>query len=121
VIVDVLMKVNYAEKGDDRGSYERIVQYLDGLARTHAAAVVVAAHTSEGESAKPLKGSPVQPQSALMFKVDRLIVMQLHVAYRPGVFYACPVKNRDGFSDPTGRTYIRLKMDPTTASMTEWD
>jgi len=114
VIVDVLMKVDY-----DNGSYttdEDIVRFLDRVARESGAAVLVASHTSENTP-----GNPCQPLSALINKISKLPVMVLTTAHVAGVFYVAPVKNRDGFADSSGRTYVTFLIDPALATLQEID
>jgi len=112
VIVDVIMKVDYYEDGG--GSLERIGQYLDRLARDTGACIIIACHTSENEP-----GKPTQPKKAVLFKLDKLPVMVLTVAYADGILYVAPVKNRSGFADPSGESYIQFLADPTIATIEE--
>lgn len=114
VVVDVVMKVDYYEDGG--GSLERIVQYLDKLARDTGSHFIVACHTSEN-----VPGKPTQPKSALLYKIDKLPVLVLTTAYEDGVFYLAPVKNRSGFADPTGESYLTFLVDPSIATLEELD
>lgn len=114
IVVDVLMKVDY-----DNGTYttdEDIVRFLDLVARESGAAILVASHASENTP-----GSPCQPKSALINKIDKLPIMILTTAYEAGIFYVAPVKNRDGFADSTGRTYVTFLIDPSIALLEEVD
>lgn len=112
VVVDVIMKVDYYEDGG--GSLERIGQYLDKVARDTGACIVIASHTSENDP-----GDPTPSKKSILFKLDKLPVLCLTTAYRDEVFYLAPVKNRNGFADATGSSYIQFMVDPSTATIEE--
>lgn len=112
VVVDILMKVDYYEDGG--GSLESIVKYLDKLARETGSCIIIAHHTSENEP-----GNPTQGKKALLQKVDKFAVLVLTTAYIEGIFYLAPVKNRNGFADPTGHNSIQFIIDPSIATLEE--
>lgn len=114
VVVDVLGKVDYST-GDYTGD-EDIVRYLDRIARESGACVVIGSHTSENAT-----GSPCQPLSALLNKIGKFPVMVLTLAHVSGVLYVAPVKNRDGFADSSGRSYVTFLIDPALAVLEEAD
>lgn len=114
VIVDVLGKINYST-GNYTGD-EDIVRYLDRLARESGACVVIASHTSES-----VPGNPCQPLSSLLNKIGKFPVTCLTLAYVTGVLYVAPVKNRDGFADASGRSYVTFLIDPALATLEETD
>ncbi len=114
VIVDVLGKVDYST-GDYTGD-EDIVRFLDRIARESGACVVIASHTSEN-----VPGNPCQPLSALLNKIGKFPVMVLTLAHVSGVLYVAPVKNRDGFADSSGRSYVTFLIDPALARLEEVD
>jgi hypothetical protein len=114
VVVDVLMKVDYAEESE-HGTHERIIQYLDHLGRTYSAHIMVACHTSEN-----VPGTPCQPMAAILNKITKIPTMVLTVARQDETLYVAPVKNRDGFSDSSGKTTVTLHVDPSTATVGEW-
>lgn len=109
VVVDVLMKMNYVED-NDHGSYSRICDYLASVARDYSSCVILVHHASEA-----VPGNPVPPRSAIMQKVSQLPSLILNVAPLPwtGDLAICPVKNRHGKQDPSGKNYFTLKADPT--------
>jgi hypothetical protein len=109
VVVDVLMRVNYAEDSE-HGTALRIVDYLAGIARDYSACVVLVHHASEA-----VPGNPVPPRSAILQKVSQLPALILNVAPIPwsGDLAICAVKNRHGKQDPTGKEYFTLKADPS--------
>lgn len=113
VVVDVLMKVDYDE-GSPYATDEGIVRFLDKLSRDSSACFIVAGHTSENEA-----GNPCQPLKAVLNKVSKLPVMVLTTAYSNGILYVAPVKNRDGFADPTGKTTVEFLIDPAIATIEE--
>lgn len=112
VVVDVLGKIDYST-GDYTGD-EDIVRYLDRIARESGACVVVASHTSEN-----VAGNPCQPLSALLNKIGKFPSMCLTLAHVSGVLYVAPVKNRDGFADSSGRSYVTFLIDPALARLEE--
>lgn len=114
VVVDVLGKVNYST-GDYTGD-EDIILYLDAIARESGACVVVASHTSEN-----VPGNPCPPLSALINKLGKFPAMVLTLAYSSGVLYVAPVKNRDGFQDESGRSYVSFLVDPALCQLEEID
>lgn len=113
VVVDVLMKVDYAEDSS-HGTDQSIVRYLDRLARNTGSHIIIACHTSEN-----VPGDPCQPKSAIINKVSQLPVLALTTAYEDGVFYVAPVKNRNGFADATGGTNVMFLIDPTISTLEE--
>jgi replicative DNA helicase len=108
VVVDVLMKVNYMEDSD-HGSFTRIVDFLTGIARDYSACVILVHHASEA-----VPGNPVPPRSAIMQKISQLPSLILNVAPDPwsGNLCICPVKNRHGTQDPSGKNYFTLRANP---------
>ena len=112
VVVDILMKVDYFEDGG--GSLESIVKYLDKLARDTGSCIIIAHHTSENDP-----GYPTQPKRALLHKVDKFSTLVLTTAYVDGIFYVAPVKNRNGFADATGHSYVQFFVDAPTATIEE--
>jgi replicative DNA helicase len=112
VVVDILMKVDYVEDGG--GTDESIVRYLDKLARETGACFVVACHTSEN-----VEGNPCQPLRAVLNKISKIPIMVLTCAYKDGVFFLCPAKNRDGTADATGNRHVTFLIDPSIATLEE--
>lgn len=112
VIVDILMKVDYVEDGG--GTDESIVRYLDKVARDTGACVIIACHTSEN-----VAGNPTQPMLAILNKISKMATMVLTVAQKDGIFSLAPVKNRSGFADATGNSYIDFYVDAPTATFEE--
>lgn len=109
VVVDVLMKMNYAEDSE-HSTFSRICDYLAGIARDYSACVLLVHHASEA-----VPGNPVPPRSAIMQKVSQLPSLILNVAPQPwsGDLAICAVKNRHGKQDPSGKDYFTLKADPS--------
>lgn len=108
LVVDVLMKVNYAEDSE-HGTALRIVDYLAGLARDFSTCVILVHHCSEA-----IKGNPVPPREAIQQKVSQLPALILNVAPEPWSdnLAVCAVKNRHGEQDPSGKNYFTLKSNP---------
>lgn len=116
IVVDILTKVDYSEESQYTTD-NTIVKELDTLARDTGAAVILVGHTSETEKNQPAKGAQCQPRHAILQQISRLPTLVLTVAYNYGTFFFSPVKSRHSFSDPTGETSFRLKVDAPTATM----
>lgn len=114
VVVDILGNVSYYEDSD-HGSDARILQYLHASARSSGAAFLVVHHATEAVS-----GDPCPPRSAILNKQAKLPVLILTVANKGENFYVSPVKNRHGFQDPSGRTAINLRVNPSIGVFSEW-
>lgn len=107
IVVDILLKMNLQED-TEHGTVERIIGYLDTLAREYNACVILVHHGSEGFS-----GDPCQPSQAFLGKRTQFLVLLLSVAALPysGTFAVCATKNRHGRQDPSGRQAVYLQAD----------
>lgn len=113
-VVDILGNVSYYEDSD-HGSDARILQYLHASARSSGSAFVVVHHVSDGAYEQPCPA-----RSDILNKQAKLPVLILTVATRGEDFYIAPVKNRHGFTDQSGKTAIRLRVDPEIGVFSEW-
>lgn len=107
IVVDILLKMNYSEESE-HGTVERIIGYLDTLAREYNACVILVHHGSEG-----ITGEPCQPSWAFLGKRTQFVVLLLSVASLPyaGQFAVCATKNRHGKQDPSGQDAIYMAAD----------
>lgn len=111
IVVDILYKVDHVEDSEHT-SINRVVSYLDFLARESGACVLIIHHTSERT-----RGTGTQGRSDILQQVARLPVLMLTLAYRNGILSISPVKNRHGTDDFTGQTSLQLWADPSTCTM----
>lgn len=109
IVVDVLMRMDYVEESE-RGTAFRVTDYLGKLAREYSACVIVVHHTTES-----VEGHPCPPRHAVLQKISQLpaLILTLAPLYWSGDLAVACVKNRHGEQDPSGRTYVTLKADPS--------
>lgn len=110
IIVDNAMNIEGAQ-GDDVGGLRFVLQELHRLARETGAAVLVLHHARE-------EGNPLEPSARekIQGKVAQLPELILTVALDGEDFKIAPVKNRNGYQDPSGHNYRRLAADPERAT-----
>lgn len=114
-IVDNMLDID-VDQGGEMESLRKAARDLKYLAQEYDTAVLALHHTSEA-----VQGNPhCQPRSALWGKVAQLPALVLTLAYipgtpdQPGTMYLCPVKNRHGWSDPSGAQTVNLTADLST-------
>lgn len=117
VVVDNLLNVEAGTEEDFSGM-RLIVKELHRMTRETGSALFLLHHVrEEGDLTVPA------PRDKIAGKVSQIPERVLSIAYDP--FENClkisPVKNRDGQQDPTGKTFIRLKAEPATASFRKWN
>ena len=110
IFVDNLTDVD-GQAEDEFGHMRRVMKGLTQLARTTGAAVVVLHHTSEDQR---IRKDPCPPKWAIQGKVDQKPSLVLTVADVSTTRPVCPVKNRYGKPDPTGRDAMYLGWNPRT-------
>lgn len=113
VVIDILDNVSYYED-TDHGAAARKLQFFHASARSSGAAFLVLHHCTEA-----VDGHPCPPRSAILQKQNKLPVLELTVATHDKSFFISPVKNRHGRSDPSGRTFVRLNVNPETCTFWE--
>lgn len=110
-VLDILMNVDH--EGVAEQNYWRLMPELKEMASDMKMALLGVHHTSESA-----KGEPCPPMSAIMGKANQLpelIITQAPLKNAGGemtIAYAV-VKNRNGPSDPSGRTYFELPVFPS--------
>lgn len=105
-IVDILMNIDH--EGVAEQNYWRLMPELKEIASDWNTAMLAVHHTSESA-----KGEPCPPMSAIMGKANQLpelIITQAMVGNN--VHYAV-CKNRNGPSDPSGKTTFTLPVFPS--------
>jgi len=110
IIVDNAMNVEGAS-GEDVGGIRFVLQELHRLARETGCAVLVLHHARE-------EGNPLEPSARekIQGKVAQLPELILTVALDGEQFKIAPVKNRNGYQDPSGKNCRRLLADPERAT-----
>jgi archaellum biogenesis ATPase FlaH len=112
IIVDNVLNVD-GVGGDDVGGIRFVLSELHRLCRETGSAVIALHHARE--EGDPLRPSP---RDKIQGKVSQLPELIITVALDGPEFLMAPVKNRNGFQDPTGNTYRRLTAHPEKASFT---
>lgn len=116
-VLDILMNVDH--EGVAEQNYWRLMPELKEMASDMKMALLGVHHTSESA-----KGEPCPPMSAIMGKANQLpelIITQAPLKNFDGsmsVAYAV-VKNRNGPSDPSGKTYFELPVFPSRFKIEE--
>lgn len=111
-VVDILMNVDH--EGVAEQNYWRLMPALKEIASEQNTAVLAVHHTSESA-----KCDPCPPKSSIMGKANQLpelIVTQ--VMQNDKILYAV-VKNRNGKSDESGRTFFELPVDAPRFTISE--
>lgn len=110
IVVDNAMNVEGS--GDEgSGGLRYILSELHRLGRETGSAVFVLHHARE-------EGNPLEPSARekVQGKVAQLPELILTVALDGEDFKIAPVKNRNGYQDPSGHNYRRLAADPERAT-----
>jgi predicted ATP-dependent serine protease len=110
IVIDNAMNVE-GSSDEGSGGLRYILSELHRLARETGSAVVVLHHARE-------EGNPLEPSARekVQGKVAQLPEIILTVALDGDEFKIAPVKNRNGYQDPTGKNYRRLAALPEKAS-----
>lgn len=118
VVIDIASDVGH-DTGDEWGSLRDLLRQAKVLARETRAAVHLVHHTSE--SFHPTAARPVPSRSDVMGKISAIPVLMVNfgIGQDGEVLVGC-VKNRHAKADPTGLTYFRMTVDPSTAYVTDW-
>lgn len=109
IVIDNAMNVEGAS-GEDVGGIRFVLQELHRLARETGCAVLVLHHARE-------EGNPLEPSARekIQGKVAQLPELILTVALDGDEFKIAPVKNRNGYQDPSAKNYRRLAAEPEKA------
>lgn len=114
VVVDNLL--NIARGGDDDlSSQTKAMDELHALAQTTSACVLVLHHATGAYD----DGDRPIPLSGLANKLSKLPAQVLTLYRRDDDTFVCPVKNRQGQADPSGKTQVRLHFDPERMRFTD--
>lgn len=114
IVVDNATDIAFGD-GDEYGSLRELMRQLKLTARDTGAAVIALHHMTES-----IQGDPCPPMRAVHGKVSQVPAVILSIGQaRDGFLPICPVKNRDGRSDPSGSTPVWLQYRPDLMSVTD--
>lgn len=118
IVVDIASDVNH-DTGDEWGTLRDLMRQAKVMARETGAAIHLVHHTTDAWT--PTVERPVPSKRDVLGKISGIPVLMVNFA--PGqdgeILVGC-VKNRFAKCDPTGRTFFRMRVDPQTASVTDW-
>lgn len=119
VVVDIASDIGHSTGGDEWGSLRDLFRQAKVIARETRAAVHLIHHTSD--TFTPTAERPVPSKRDVMGKPSGIPVLMINFA--PGqegeILVAC-VKNRHAKSDPSGRDYFRMTVNPAASLVTDW-
>lgn len=122
IVIDIASDVSHdsGSKGDNEwGVLKDLMRQGKVLARETGAAVHMVHHVTDGW--RPTAERPVPSRGDVLGKLSALPVLMVNFAPGgEGEILAAPVKNRFAKCDPTGRTYIRMRVDPATGVVGDW-
>ncbi|WJV49928.1 AAA family ATPase [Streptomyces flavofungini] len=125
VCVDNLTNVDYGSAGDAESytfGLESLCEYLLDMGRSTGAHVQGMHHTTGEHS----DGTSPIPLSGVKGKVTRVPSLILTMHKEDGgmggrILNVSPVKNREGFADPSGRTFASFRLNPRNLRLEELD
>ncbi len=110
IIIDNLMNVHEGDDGD-LAAMKSVLDKFHRLARNTDAHVMVLHHVSGGEGGANKTGMNPVPLSGVANQVTELPAQVLTLYRRGAELFICPVKQRDGRSDPSARFAYKLFCD----------
>lgn len=120
IVIDIVSDVYMDGHKDEWSMLKELMRQGKMLARETKAAVHFVHHVSDAW--RPTANQPVPSKADILGKLSGIPVLMMNFA--PGrdsgeILAAC-VKNRFAKCDPSGRTYIRMHVDPDTARVGDW-
>lgn len=118
-VVDNITNVDTGGAGDAESftfGLEGMCEYLNEMAR-ETEAHVMALHHVTGEHSDGLKPIPLSGVKGKIHRVPSLILTIHRDPDEEGmnrILNVSPVKYREGFSDPSGNTFVRMELDSNT-------
>ncbi|MFD5308290.1 AAA family ATPase [Streptomyces ardesiacus] len=125
-VVDNITNVDTGGAGDAESftfGLEGMCEYLNDMAR-QTEAHVMALHHVTGEHSDGLKPIPL---SGVKGKIHRVPALILTIHREPddlgvtNTLNISPVKNREGFNDPSGNTFVRMELDRSSLRLKDAD
>lgn len=120
IIVDIASDVGHDAGGDNEWAMLKdLMRQGKVLARETGAAVHLVHHVSDGW--KPSVERPVPSRGDVLGKLSAIPVLMVNFAPgQPGELLAGCVKNRFAKCDPTGKTFIRMSVQPEISKVSDW-
>jgi hypothetical protein len=119
IVVDIVSDLYLAGHKDEWSMLKELMRQGKVLARETGAAVHLMHHVTD--SWKPSREQPVPSKGDVLGKLSGIPVVMMNFA--PGengeILAAC-VKNRFAKCDPSGRTFIRMHVEPDKARVTDY-
>lgn len=120
IVVDIASDIGHDRGGDEWATLKDLMRQCKVLARVTGAAVHLVHHVTDGWH--PTAERPVPSRADILGKVSAIPVLMVNFATTSmdGEILAACVKNRFAKCDPTGKTYFRMRVDPSTGVVTDW-
>lgn len=120
IVIDIASDVGHEAGGDNEWAMLKdLMRQGKVLARETGAAVHLVHHVSDGW--KPTIERPVPSRGDVLGKLSAIPVLMINFAPgQNGELLAGCVKNRFAKCDPTGKTYIRMKVQPEIGLVGDW-
>jgi hypothetical protein len=119
MVVDNATDVVIEGAGDEWGTLRELFRTLKTVAREYGIAVLALHHASdrgkpneESQYARRGPQSICPPRSDMQGKVSQVPALIISMSSTIGWMAVCPVKNREGWADPSGNTPIMLDWEP---------
>jgi len=118
VVIDIASDVGH-DTGDEWGSLRDLLRQAKVMARETRAAVHLVHHTSD--SFTPSMQRPVPSRKDVMGKVSVIPVLMVNFGLGgEGEILAACVKNRHAKADPMALDPFKMRVDPSTAYVSDW-
>ena len=119
IVVDIASDLYLEGHKDDWSMLKAIMREGKVLARETGAAVHLVHHVTDGW--KPSQAHPVPSRGDILGKLSAIPVLMVNFAPgQDGEILAACVKNRFAKCDPSGDTYIRMRVNPLTGYVGDW-
>lgn len=119
IVIDIVSDIFLDGHKDEWSMLKELMRQGKILARETKAAVHLVHHVSDAW--RPTAERPVPSKGDVLGKISSLPVLMMNFATgQDGEILAACVKNRFAKCDPTGRTYLRMSVNPETAKVSDW-
>jgi len=120
IVIDIMSDVFLQGHKDEWGMLKELMRQAKMLARETGAAVHLVHHVTDAW--RPTVERPTPSKADILGKLSGIPVLMMNFApgQSDGELLAACVKNRFAKCDPSGRTYIRMHVEPACARVGEW-
>jgi len=119
IVIDIVSDLYLQGHKDEWSMLKELMRQGKIIARETGAAVHLVHHVSDAWH--PTANAPVPSKGDVLGKVSSIPVLMMNFAPgQDGEILAACVKNRFAKCDPTGRTYLRMAVNPATARVSDW-